>query len=183
MPSYALAETQVSADGSWTTWTSTLITARYGHACQKLGNKVIVAGGNIDQIPQTPLEASKSTVVLDLDTQEVRMGGDMATGRFSFGMFRVGFTGREILLTFGSQGFRNFDAGSLLQQWSAEEETWLASPAVQEPAYSFSALTVEADIICKKGNGDLGVLQSSLLMKKTLEFFTFKGVSSSLYFV
>ena len=158
-----------SEDGSWTTWTSTLITARHLHACQKLGNKVIVAGGKIDQIPQTPLEVSRSSVVLDLDTQTVRMAGDMARGRFGFGMFRVGFTGREILLTFGSQRFVNFDAGSLLQQWSPEDETWLASPAVQEHASFFSALTVEADLICKKGNGDLGVLHSSLVMNEALE--------------
>ena len=106
---------------------------------------------------------TSSTEIIDLDTREVRLAGDMATPRARFGMFRVGFAGKEILLTFGSAQTYNVttddsvyigtpsDEDSLLQQWNPVDETWVASPAVLASKFEFVAISVDASLICKPG--------------------------------
>lgn len=146
-----------SVTGSWTTWPS-LSRTRNGHACGKLGGKVVVAGGapsfsggHQDWAP------SRTTEVIDLVTREVRPGGDMASPRDGFVMAEVGVEGSSILLTYGSNGF-NLNGGedSLLQ------EEWIPSPAVLSKRHPPKSVTVDASLVCPEGAGS-GDLQGSLL--------------------
>jgi hypothetical protein len=136
-----------SLTNSWATWPA-LSRTRDGHACGKLGGKVVVAGGYGG--------GAETTEVIDLETGEVRWAGDMSTPRAAFGMVKVGLPQSNILLTFGSYGYGSgtTDAAqkeSLLQEWSDTEESWIPSPAVMERRASFSAVTVEAHLVCLAG--------------------------------
>ena len=147
---YAVVEYS-SLTAVWTSWPPPLV-ARSGQACHKVDSTVLVAGGFV----QGGVGVTNLTVIIDLVTKQVRKGGDMATARWNFGMFEVGFRGRSVLLTFGNYGPDQEDGlasaeASLLQEWNREGERWIPSPGVIDPRDSFAAATVEARLVCKPG--------------------------------
>jgi hypothetical protein len=81
----------------------------------------------------------------------------MPTRRRGFGMMVVGLQPRSILLTFGSNGAARQEPTaaeeeeSLLQEWSDTQDGWLPSPAVLQRRVWFSAVTVEASLVCPQG--------------------------------
>jgi hypothetical protein len=134
----------------WTEWPS-LSSSRKGHACGKLGGKVVVAGGWGD-------DGGKTTEVIDIASRESRAGGDMATPRAYFSMVEVGYEGNSILLTFGSTANGDdtvqdeaLQQESLMQEWDNSQEVWLPRPAVMSRRFNFAAVTEEAGLLCPEG--------------------------------
>ena len=149
---------------SWSTWPS-LALGRSGHACIKTGHLVLVAGGTTEVGGHTP-----TTEVINLETKIVSQAGDMDSPRIYFGMFRLGYNANSVLITFGNAGpdtsvntggegsgpimittMGMADPDSLLQEFNPTTSTWRPSPAVMDPRAHFSAVTVEASLVCKPG--------------------------------
>ena len=167
---------------TWSQWPS-LAGPRLGHACIKAGNSVVVAGGG-RQAEGLKLElvVLKTTEIINLKTKEVRPAGDMKTPRFLFGIFEIGYKGQTIKLTFGSYSLDNstyginesnfnpalevYDEDSLLQEWDNTKEDWLQSPAVLNPKFGFSVLSVDASLVCKPGEIEEEFIQNN----KNIEF-------------
>ena len=155
-----------SLSKTWSTWPS-LASARATHACIKTGRTVVVAGGGGVQMGAPTI--FKTTEIIHLDTHEVRLAGDLKTPRFLFGIFDVGYRGQSIILTFGSNKAAELsvstngsvqinglfvDPESIIQEWDPAKEAWHFSPAVLGPRHGFSAVSVEASLVCKPGQQD-----------------------------
>ena len=69
-------------------------------------------------------------------------------------MFQVGYVGQTVLLTFGIEGtgVGVHENNSLIQEWDKVSKQWKLSPAVLTPKYAFSAISVDASLVCKPGD-------------------------------
>ena len=132
-----------SSTSTWSSWPS-LVLARKGHACIKTGHRVIVAGGETSYGAVT-----RTTEIINLETKTVSLAGDMASPRTPFGMFEVGYSGNSVVLTFGGSNL-NFSA-TTNEEFDPTTSKWRPSPAVMDPKVYFSAVTVEANLVCKPG--------------------------------
>ena len=138
---------EYSTTSSWSSWPS-LAQKRRGHACIKTANLVIVAGGMVAMG-----DITRTTEVINLETKTLCLAGQMASPRYLFGIIEVGFAGRSVVLTFGHYGYNSpaTKEDSLLQEFNPTTSSWQPSPAVMDPKYHFSAVTVEASLVCKPG--------------------------------
>jgi hypothetical protein len=165
--------------GAWTQWPVGLSVPRFGHACSSFQGKVVVAGGfGAGGLTGSGLWDGylSSTDILDPVSQQIRTGGPMATPRAAFGMYKIGYAGRRILMTYGSassllsqlyaipaQPFYTHEQAvqeavqafiekeTLLQEWDPATEVWKPAPAVMAGRAQFSAVTVEARHVCPQG--------------------------------
>ena len=146
-PEGALGGTRVreirqAASGAWEqeSWPD-LYVDRWGHACARLGDQVIVAGG------VSPFFTMySSTTVFDLNTREQREAGEMFEQRTWFGMAVV--QGR--LLAFGGMGPYYKNAWGQVEEWQEEEEEWLLREETMPVAKSsFASLLVTPEEICR----------------------------------
>ena len=69
--------------GEWELW-SDLSQNIWGHSCTRLDNKVVVAGG-----VNLAFQIIPTTYILDLDTREERVIGDLLGARAWFGMATI----------------------------------------------------------------------------------------------
>ena len=112
---------------------------RWGHACARLGDKVIIAGG------VSPLfSLLSSTTVLDLTTREQREVGDMAEARAWFGMATLD----QKVIVYGGMGpYRN--AWGDIQEWSDEVEGWVTQEDTMATAMSsFGSIVISTTDVC-----------------------------------
>ena len=119
-------------------WPS-LYTSRWGHACARIGSKVVIAGG------VSPFFTMLSTTtVLDLETQEAKEAGEMSVTRAWFGMANLG--GRLVVV--GGQGPLSDTLGDM-EEWVEEEESWVAGEQQMPTAMaSFASLVISSGDIC-----------------------------------
>jgi hypothetical protein len=97
-----------------------------------------------------------STEIIDPASRQIRPGGPMGTPRLHFGMYKIGYAGSRILLTFGAVGSSSYataaaEKASLLQEWDPAAEVWKPAPAVLARRTDFAAVTVEARHVCRQG--------------------------------
>merc|ERR1712061_195350 len=118
----------------------TLKTMRIGHSCAKIGNKVILAGGNYGG------GALQSTLVLDITTRTVSSGGDMATPRKWFNLATISRGGGETIFALG--GWSGSEDLDTVEEWEEETSTWKAAGNLDTPRISFGVVTIPKDIIC-----------------------------------
>jgi hypothetical protein len=142
-----------SLTGTWTQWTAALKVPRSHHACSTFNGTVVFAGGTGSGI----WNSLASTEVLDLVSRKVRTAGPMATKRWLFGMYEIGYAGSRILLTLGTLGPNpqitptTAEKESLLQEWDPATEVWKPAPAVMARRYGFAAVSVDARHVCPRG--------------------------------
>ena len=111
-----------STSDSWTQWPAMSYPSggRRRHSCARLGDTVVVAGGQ-DQYHEDPPEDLATTSVLHIPTQTMRTAAAMTTRRSSFGLAVL--DGK--LLAFG--GYNGYLADRFLdsvEQWDEEEQVW-----------------------------------------------------------
>jgi len=126
-----------AARGDFEKWDS-LYTDRWGHACARIGNTVVIAGG------VSPFfTIYDSTTLLDLDTREQRDGGAMSSPRTWFGMALVG--GK--VLAFGGTG--GIDPLDSVDEFDPESDGWVAlDKRIPTAMYSFPTITVKTEDFC-----------------------------------
>merc|ERR1719189_1965236 len=106
-------------------WTAMqdLKNARYAHGCAKLGDKIIVAGGNDNW------KRLDSTEIFDIATGVVRYGGQLSRPRQDFQMVTIGGHYQRILamggITSGWTGDYDLDT---IEEWDEESSTWSEDP-------------------------------------------------------
>ena len=115
----------------------------YGPGCAKLGQKVIIAGGNNG-------ETFRSTEVLDLDSREIIAGGDMAKPRRWFHLATIRRGGQEKV--FAVAGFDEYEYLNTVEEWVEENSTWSLQwrkvDLLAERQGSFGAVAVLKEFIC-----------------------------------
>ena len=126
---------------AWTQWPE-LEEERYGHACARLGDNIIIAGGSYASWPKT------ETTILDINSRRQRVGGPMAVGREGFSLARLG-GGAGGLLALGG----NMHAGGLdsIEMWDESTEQWRTTDLVDkldQPRGGFSALSIPLGEVC-----------------------------------
>ena len=101
--------------GEWELW-SDLSQNIWGHACTRLDNKVVIAGG-----VNLAFSIIPTTVILDLETREERQVGDLVGARAWFGMATIDAR----VLAFGGMDplkHQNRDSYSDIQE--LDQDTW-----------------------------------------------------------
>ena len=121
-PAYQQVAEYDSTTGAWTQWPALSIPVggRRRHSCARLGDNVIIAGGQ-DQYHEDPPEDLVSTAILHIPTKSMRSVRGMTTRRSSFGTAVIG--GK--LLAFG--GYNRYLSNYYLdsvEEWNEEEEVW-----------------------------------------------------------
>ena len=119
---------------------------RVNHACQKLGNNVIISGGvHGDAIIST-------TSILNIETKTEHFGGDMNKPRAAFGMALmngkvVAFGGETVSPTNYSQ--ERVETRSL-EEWNEDKEQWMTRNDTMEVSRShFGFVSVPPELACK----------------------------------
>jgi len=139
-----LETTQVSEydseTGSWETWPS-LVQARAGHACARLGKTVIITGGHKDN---TKAHLA-STSLIDIDSKEERVGGQMLRGRT---YHRMALLGRHVMV-FGGLGEQDL-GGRDVEAWFEEEQEWRLREdfRMTGPRLGFGAVSLPRSELC-----------------------------------
>jgi len=123
---------------------------RYGQACAKIGDKVIIAGG-WDQF----LTTLTSTTVLDLVTRESSEAGDMLVQRAFFGMANIDGS----IFLFGGLGDGTSTSDSSkgsLEMWNEEEEMWYPTDeSMPTTMNGFGMLIVNVTDVCLLNNHNI----------------------------
>jgi len=128
--------------GDWQIW-SDLRVPRWGHSCTRLDDLVVVAGGVSPQY-----NFYSSTTVLDLNTREERMVGDMVGPRAWFGMSTI----EGKVVAYGGMAPRQKDCYSNILEWDPVSEEWIdteESMVTNHGISSFAAITVRQEQICR----------------------------------
>jgi len=127
--------------GTLESWPS-LVTERWGHACAKVGDTVVVAAG-VSQF----FTILDSTTVLDLTTGEEREGGRMSHPRAWLGMATVEGT----VLGFGGNGgfLKGQDTWDTIEEWDMVAEEWTnREERMATDMHGFAAITVQKEDFC-----------------------------------
>merc|ERR1712004_423124 len=128
----------LGATGDFEKWDS-LYTERWGHACARIGDTVVVAGG------VSPFfTIMDSTTLLDLSTREQRDGGAMSSPRTWFGMARVN---GKVLAFGGTAGVDPLDS---IEEWDSGSESWLPleNEKMATAMHGFASMHVKQDDFC-----------------------------------
>lgn len=135
-----LVQVYSAETGEWDTW-EYLPVSRWGHACTRVGDLVIVAGG---VSPSFTMMAS--TTVLDLNTREHREVGEMMSARAWFGMATI--DGR--VLAFGGMSPLK-DSYENIMELDMETEEWVEQEETMGTGYgisSFASVVIQQNMIC-----------------------------------
>ena len=109
--------------------------------CAKVGQKVIIAGGN-----SKTGGSLKSTEVLDLATHSLASGGEMATARTWFLLVTIISGGEEELFALaGSDDSSNFNS---VEEWVEETSRWKAADNLVKKTHAYGAVAVPRQFIC-----------------------------------
>ena len=117
---------------------------RFRHACHLLNGKIVVSGG----INQKGM-ISKSAEVIDIQTWESKMIGDMVVPRSRHQMSVKNFAGKSKLMVIGGE-FQHDKCTSTIEVYDEHEEVWsiLDDFELQESKAAFSVLSVPSSLIC-----------------------------------
>jgi len=118
----------------------TLKTSREDPGCAKIGNKVILAGGNSGG------GVLQSTLVLDITTRTISTGGDMATPRRWFNLATISRGGGDT--TFAIAGYSGSEYLNSVEEWEEESSTWKAAGNLDTARDEFGVVTIPKNIIC-----------------------------------
>eukprot|EP00091_Calanus_sinicus_P021200 TRINITY_DN6168_c0_g1_i1.p1 TRINITY_DN6168_c0_g1~~TRINITY_DN6168_c0_g1_i1.p1 ORF type:complete len:324 (-),score=98.15 TRINITY_DN6168_c0_g1_i1:83-1054(-) len=135
-----LVQVYSAETGEWDRWED-LPVSRWGHACTRVGDLVIVAGG---VTPSFTMMAS--TTVLDLNTRESREVGEMTSARAWFGMATI--DGR--VLAFGGMSPLK-DSYENIMELDMETEEWVEQEETLGTGYgisSFASVVIQQNMIC-----------------------------------
>ena len=121
---------------------------RTGHACTRLGNEVIIAGG-IDNLGNT----IDSTEIINLVTLDIKIVGALKVPRSYFGLATFNDGKQFRILAFGGYD-SNENSGlqflSSVEEWNMEEQTWqvLQDVSLKEGKSGFGYYEVSVDKLC-----------------------------------
>ena len=107
--------------------------------CVKFGQKVIIAGGWDGATFQ-------STEILDLDTRQIILGGDMAMPRHYFHLATIRSGGMEKV--FALSGFGGSSWVNTVEEWVEESSTWKAADSLSRIRGQFGTVAVPIELIC-----------------------------------
>ena len=111
--------------------------------CARLGQKLIVAGGYV------PAGTLQSTEVVDLETQQLTSGGDMATPRHWFHLATLRIGGNERLFAIGGKdGSASYT--NTVEEWQEGNSTWKVADTLSETRGYYGAVVVPRELICRK---------------------------------
>jgi len=136
-----LVQVYSAETGEWDRWED-LPVSRWGHACTRVGDLVIVAGG----ITPLPFTMMASTTVLDLNTRESREVGEMMSARAWFGMVTI--DGR--VLAFGGMSPLK-DSYENIMELDLETEEWVEQDETVGTGFgisSFASVVIQQNMIC-----------------------------------
>ena len=122
-------------------WPALKTSRTYRPGCAKIGQKVIIAGGNGNGGPLI------STEVLDLINRQITSGGEMATPRSYFHIVTIIIGEEEKLFALAGLAGSNRPLNSM-EEWVEESSTWKAADNLVEKRYSFDAVTAPRHIVC-----------------------------------
>jgi len=123
--------------GQWTQWPE-LHQPRWGHACTKLGDQIIIAGGSIN------FGILSSTSILDITTKEQRKAGNLAIEKAWFGMQVL--DGK--VFAFGGQSARK-EVYNTIEQWDESFEEWvLIEDGLDVPNKAFGHVLATVSDFC-----------------------------------
>merc|ERR1712061_277221 len=121
----------------------TLKTSREDPGCAKIGNKVILAGGNSGG------GVLQSTLVLDITTRTISTGGDMAAPRMWFNLATISRGGGETTFAIAGESSSGWDAElNSVEEWEEESSTWKAAGNLDTARSYFGVVTIQKNIIC-----------------------------------
>jgi len=106
--------------------------------CAKLGQKVIIAGGDSGL-------ALSSTEVLDLLSRRVSSGGMMATQRYHFHLATMMVGGQEKVFAVGGC---DRDQLNSVEEWDGESSTWKPADNLVEKRDTFGLVALPKKLIC-----------------------------------
>jgi len=126
-----------TATGEWNSWPS-LSHGRSAHACAKLGDKIVFAGG-LDE--EGYYLASTGIIDITGDRME-RPGGDLSVERIFFGMFAMG---DQIVALGGEYGADYWDT---IEEWDDGMEQWVGSNDKLEMGRTYFGSTLAPASVC-----------------------------------
>ena len=111
--------------------------------CAKIGQKVIIAGGNNRRIG-----SHSSTEVLDLVNRQITSGWQhqMATPRKWFHIATIAVRGKEKM--FALAGHDSSNHLNTVEEWVEESSTWKAADNLVEKRNSFAMVTAPRHLVC-----------------------------------
>merc|ERR1712228_938231 len=119
----------------------TLGPGRYAHSCTKLGDKVILAGGNGGG------GVLQSTEVLDITTRTISTGGDMATPRRWLNLATISRGGGDTTFAISGES-TSYTRLNSVEEWEEESSTWKAAGNLDTARDEFGVVTIPKNIIC-----------------------------------
>ena len=137
-----IAQVYSSETDEWDLWND-LEKEVWGHACTRVDDLVVVAGG-VDNF----FTIISYTVILDLNTREERVIGDLVGPRAWFGMATLD----DRVLAFGGMSpLYDRDSYSDIQMLDMDTEQWIVSEEGLETSLgisSFATAVVYMDQVC-----------------------------------
>ena len=112
--------------------------------CDKIGQKVIIAGGSRSR------ESLSSTEVLDLVNRRITSGGEMANPRRKFHINTIISGGEEKMFALaGYDGTVDTEnTVDTVEEWVEESSTWKAADNLVEKRNSFAMVTAPRHLVC-----------------------------------
>ena len=120
-------------------------------SCSKVGQKVIIAGGQNTR----NYKSIRSTEVLDLLTKQITSGGNLRTAKKLFGAVTIINDGKERMFSFG--GFADFAFWFFgwynayykeVDEWVEETSSWRPVTSLLQERTSFGAVSVPKQLVC-----------------------------------
>ena len=133
---------EYTSSSSWHSWPP-LHQERWGHACARLGDLVVLAGGW-----DRDGAVLASTTILALSSGAQRPGGDLATPRAALAMIAMG--GRLFALggLVGDARSSSNPAVGSYEVWEEEEEEWRSGGGLDNPRAALGAVAVHLTSVC-----------------------------------
>ena len=122
--------------GRWPTLKTSRINSP---GCAKLGNKVIIAGGQNGGF-------LRSTEVLDIASHTITAGGDMASARSHFSLATIRNGGGHTL--YAIAGFGSSKEVNTVEEWVEESSTWKEAESLTRARRQFGVLRLPKETIC-----------------------------------
>ena len=111
--------------------------------CAKVGQKVIIAGGEV-----TSVGRQSTTEVLDLVNRRITPGEEMARPRSYFHLATIIDGGEDKLFAIGGMTEPYPIRLNTVEEWVEESSTWKAADNLVEKRNSFSIVAVPKELLC-----------------------------------
>ena len=121
-------------------WPALKTSRSFQQGCAKIGQQVIIAGGNGNGGPLS------STEVLDLVNRQITSGGEMVTPRRHFHVSTIISGGEEKM--FALAGRDNSGFLNTVEEWVEESSTWKAADNLVEKRCHFGAVSAPRHLVC-----------------------------------